>query len=326
MKWRTTRLLNLLIRHLAAAKQKTERSALSSSSKVRPGVVWEVRAKNPRGLLDGEIYRPPEPLPSAGVFFELTSLLLDLARLRGQTVKLDSRRIFSHSSTKQNPSLFQEIFRDPADGNPSSNWLAASRELHHSDYRDIPWNEIRPFIRAWFHLRDEIIENAGSVLSRHSLNQEEILAVNLRGSGKPKEIVPAPIDCWVGATTNLLQRHPALRVAVFSDDQDLVDEFTEKSLFDVIDIGQEVRTRGGDSINAAYRAGFDSHSFVKNFVARNWLVSQSPVVLTHTGNTALWTCAFRGCACAVYQFNRGSRLLRPYPNCDRQICPRHQSA
>lgn len=274
-------------------------------------------AATPRGWVSDGIYMPRESSPIKGVFSELTTLLQDLSRLPVGVETLDSSTIFTHNSSPGTSALFEEIFSPPRRGAVSSPWLGKARELHHSVYRDLPWREIRPLIDKWFQLKPEHKIRATSELNESGLVAEETLAVNLRGSQKFTEIAPTPIPLWVELTERLLSNHPELSVVVFSDDQDLVDEFTALASFEVFDLGQEIRTRSGNSIVSAFRFQEWTSRFTLNFISRTWLISQCKLVVTHTGNGAFWTALFRGCTCGFYQFTRmpGS-VAFPSESCD----------
>ena len=270
-----------------------------------------------RGRIEERSYSPRKSSARKGIFSELTSLMQDLARVREPIEGADFSGVFQHNSTPGATDLFKEIFFAPTLNQYSSTWLGSAHELHHSVYRDLPWREIRPAINAWFRLRPEIQDRALATLWERRLRPDEVLAVNLRGSRKHTEIPPTPVEVWVKLVGDLLLAYAHLTVVVFSDDQDLVDDFADLAPFTVVDLGQEVRTRANSSIVRAFRSQTWTSDFTKNFVGRTWLISQCHVVVTHTGNGAFWTALFRGCTCRFFQFTRlpGSVSV-PQADCD----------
>jgi hypothetical protein len=314
--WRIIGVANSLKKFSGSWAKRLEKKAIQLRfNSPRKEIPREERPK-PRGEIQGDIYTPPRTPPGSGVFSELTLILRDLARCEPGISKLEARNVFSHNSDSGRGVLFGRIFKMPNERAPHSTWLASAELPHHSVYRDLPWKEIRPFVTKWFQPTVEVLRRVSEILEEFDLQCGEILAVNLRGSKKYREVEPVPTRYWVDAASDLLTTSPKLTVVVFCDDQDLVDAFSAQASFPVIDFGQEIRTRNRDSINKAFRAHVATDELVTNFVARTWLISQSRLVLTHTGNTAFWTCAFRGCTCGVYQFTASGTLATPPKSCD----------
>lgn len=314
---RTARFLRLLAQKIAHAADHLQVGARKIGLH-ELGFRLELRGLTPlRGQVSRGTYRPRESSPTKGIFSELTTLLQDLSRLPAGVETLDSSTVFAHNSSPGTSDLFERIFAPPRKGAVSSPWLGKAHELHHSVYRDLPWREIRPLVDKWFQLKPENKMRATSALKHSGLVAEQTLAVNLRGSKKFTEVAPTPVPIWVELTEMLLADNPELSAVVFSDDQDLVDEFTALATFQVFDLGQEIRTRSGNSIVSAFRFQEWTSSFTSNFIGRTWLISQCKLVVTHTGNGAFWTALFRGCTCGFYQFTRmpGSVAL-PNEYCD----------
>lgn len=288
-------------------KRLTLAQRVTSDKKVLPREV--------RGLIHNHSYIPPKPDPARGVFSELTALLTDLARGGGEITSIATDSVFSVNAAGLGKPSFSRIFKEPAPQVALSPWLGQVEDVAHLLYRDLPWQEIRPFAEKWFQVREQIQLNVLQGLETRELDLDQIIAVNLRGSTKIKEVIPARISFWVETVDRLRQSVPGGRVVLFSEDQDLVDSFTKAATYEVTDFGQEVRVRRGASINDTFRSLPGTDSFVQNFIGRTWLISRSRRIVTHTGNTAFWTCVFRGCACDVYQFTASGLLAEPYSNC-----------
>jgi len=126
---------------------------------------------------------------------------------------------------------------------------------------------------------------------------------------------------WVEAVRQLKEQNPSMSVAVASDDQDLVDQFTSLADFEVLDLTQNLRTRGGKSIVNLFRESPVRSEDTKRFVAQTWLIPQARIVVTHTGNTAFWTSIFRGCHWGLFQgtINPGELAFSP-ARCDATSC------
>lgn len=253
---------------------------------------------------------------SSGFFSEMSTALLDLALLGAKVKKLDTTRALLWFKDTPEEDLFAHIFRRSKGRGKTSSWLASNLP-HHSIYAKLPFHEIAPIRKRWFSPTRDICSRARGITQASGVQPSKMIAVNLRGSHKYKEVDPTPVEHWVTVVGRLRALHPGLTVCVFSDDQDLVDQFSAQAPFPTVDFGQEVRTRGGSSIVNAFRSEPLRSEATKNFVARTLVVSKARFVVTHTGNTAYWTALFRGCACGLFQFTtKPGELVYSAQPCD----------
>ena len=236
-----------------------------------------------------------------GFFSEMTIALFDLARLGRRAWSIDGQHALRSFKDDPAEDLFATIFEKPNKKTRGSRYLGRHRYMH-SVYCVLPFKKIVPLTRHWFSPVPEIRMRASNLARKWGVRPEEMIAVNLRGSQKYKEIDPTPVKHWVELVSQLKTANTELTVSVFSDDQDLVDQFIAMADFDVIDFTQNIRTSGGSSILSAFQEALNASEETKNFVAQTWLISQARVVVTHTGNTAYWTSLFRGCHWGLFQF------------------------
>ena len=241
---------------------------------------------------------------TSGFFSEASTALQDLARLGPRARSIDSTRAFRRFKDSPNHDLFGEIFARPRGRIPSSQWFARHMP-HHGRYCDLPFTESRMLVQRWFRLKRKVKSRAVRLSKEKGLDPARTIAVNLRGSDKHVEVEPTPVSAWVEFVTKLNSSYPELDIWVFSEDQDLVDEFLHQAPFPVRDFGQKLRTRQGQAMRFALRDFASSRTaFAIDFVAQTWLISRSRFVVTYTGNTGYWTALFRGCAWGLFQFTR----------------------
>jgi len=257
-------------------------------------------ASEPRwGHVSGNQYVMTRP---SGFFSEMSVALQDLARLGPRVRSIDSRKALSRLKDARDHDLFAKIFAPPRGRVTTSSWFAKHKP-HHGRYCDLPFEESRALLQRWFRLRHTVKSRARRLAKQKRLVPNRTIAVNLRGSDKHVEVEPTPIETWVEFVSELHSAFPDLDVWVFSEDQDLVDDFFARATFPVKDFGQSLRTTGGQGMRFALK-GFDAsrEKFAVDFVAQTWLVSQAKLVVTYTGNTAYWTALFRGCGWGFFQF------------------------
>lgn len=238
---------------------------------------------------------------ASGFFSEMSTALLEISRLGRCVSSIDSSRALNWFKSDPGQDLFAEIFEAPRRRVKKSKYLSKSLH-HHSVYCRLPFEEINPTVRNWFSPSEQTKARGIKLSQTFGVTPGKMLAVNLRGSQKHKEVDPTPIADWVEAVSQLQKANRGLTVSVFSDDQDLVDEFVSLATFEVIDFAQRIRTRGGSSIASAFRDHAESTEATKDFVGQTWLISQARIVVTHTGNTAYWTSLFRECHWGLFQF------------------------
>jgi hypothetical protein len=236
-----------------------------------------------------------------GFFSEISTALSDLARLGRLVRSIDSQDALQWYKDDPAEDLFSEIFDRPRGRVKGSLYLRRTLP-HHSVYCRLPFEKIAPLAQNWFSPSREIKLRAATLGRTWGVRPEEMIAVNLRGSEKYEEVEPTPVTHWVEVVSQLKTANPSMTVAVCSDDQDLVDQFTDLADFEVIDLRQNLRTTGGSSIAGVFQEARERSEETKNFVAQTWLISQARIVVTHTGNTAYWTSIFRGCHWGLFQF------------------------
>lgn len=125
-----------------------------------------------------------------------------------------------------------------------------------------------------------------------------------RGNDKSKEIARTPYSAMIEMA------HDCGRsaFAVQTDELGFYEEF-KRSFPDTVRLtGLPMIPRNDDGVVVGGSA------FAAKYLAATWVMSQSRVLLTNTGNTALWCAIYRGHASGLWQYHPIlRRFIRPTP-------------
>jgi len=176
------------------------------------------------------------------------------------------------------------------------------REDQFSNYKNINFEDIIPFIRRYFWPSQIIQDRIDFFVKKYDIDLQNTCAVFYRGNDKSTETKIAPYEHFISKTKKVLEGNPNLKLFLQTDEIEFMEEFMSHFSNRATYL-QEVDMMGKNGNGCVfynipkerrYQNGIDYLSAVV-------MVSRCSHVITHSGNGGMWSVLYRGNAERVYQ-------------------------
>lgn len=243
------------------------------------------------GYLNDGIYHVTH---NAGFFSNCSTTLRNLARIYPIPIqRINTKLSFSHFKDNPNDDPWLDYFEEAnnIEKDMTFNWLKKGL-YHHTRYEKINFQETQLLIEHYFSPSEKVRERVDHLTKKYGIDYSKIIAVNFRGTDKSTEIKPQPFEAYAIAAQKLIDKNPACRVLIQTDQTQFRDYlsglFGENSFF-----FSELPTTEGD-MGIHYINKNDKLDFAINLLAVVQIMAKCKYLITHTGNVAYWTLLFRG--------------------------------
>lgn len=220
---------------------------------------------------------------------------------------VDSSGQFSFYKDYENENISKDLFDQKDDikikwhGIPIK-VTKSSDEQQFSNYQEICYEELSPFIQKYFS-PSKLISNAVAELEVLSkIDYRNTCVIRYRGTDKEAETVQPSFDQILEKVLFIQAKHPLIRFAIQTDDQEF-RKFIYRSLGDRC---FEIETTAWE--------GWSGNKDYVDFYASILLLSQCKYIITTSGNGELWMMLFRGHSEGVFQYLRHKEIVYGIPN------------
>lgn len=175
-------------------------------------------------------------------------------------------------------------------------------EQQFSNYRDLNFKEITPFIEKYFSPSQFVLEKMAYLKITNQIDLNNTCVIRFRGTDKQAETVQPSFEEVLKKALALKIQNPTLRFAIQTDDPDF-----RSFIFGAL---------GNDSFTIEQMpwSGWDGSKDCIDFYASMLLCSQCRYIITTSGNGELWMMLFRGHANGVYQYLQHKEFVYGQPN------------
>lgn len=235
----------------------------------------------------------------AGFFSICSTTLGDLGSLEGSVSRIFANKVLRQYRALPRMNSWSLFFRQPSrttdDVTPSPYVSTLVKQnLHHGEYFALDFASFAPFVDRYFTPSKSVERRKRRFLRTYRINPRDLIAVNIRGTDKWKEIPSASVDRYVQLAERALSNSPNSRILLVTDQHQFLAPFEARFQDRLIVIRELPTTSLSDRpVHHALRIGARK-DFGVNFLAAVLIVASARVVITHTGNTAFWTALFRG--------------------------------
>lgn len=179
---------------------------------------------------------------------------------------------------------------------------------HHTNYAALPYDEIGPFLQAYFRPSQRIRSLLKDLIAKYEVDPSKTLAVCYRGTDKSVEVQVAEPDAYVRAA--LSHASSGWRCLIQTDQTQAKDLFLDR-IPNAFALDEMPTTRGNVVLHNLRdeELRMPKLQFARNLVATTILLSRCGRVINHCGNMALWIALLRGNAQGMVQFDKhGNRV------------------
>jgi hypothetical protein len=182
---------------------------------------------------------------------------------------------------------------------------------HHGFYRLIDHSGLKAVMDAYFQPSEKALAIQRQLVSKYGIDLQRTIAVIYRGTDKVIEVDIASPRAYLAVAERLLSQHPGYRVWIQTDEASVRDLFLAH-FGDKCFALDEMPVSGGsvavhDMADDALR--MSRADFGVLLVAVTNLLSQTALLVNHTGNLGLWACLWRGHSKGLVQFDRSGRVV-----------------
>lgn len=176
--------------------------------------------------------------------------------------------------------------------------------IQFEDYRKLPFSYLRPFVEKYFNESFEVFAITCELRSKYKINTDyanDTCAVFFRGNDKQRETTIAPYEAFINKAKEIKAANPDIRFLVQPDETEFLEAFLEE-FPDSIYFEETPHMRKKDSCIFYELPQAERAEYGAKFFAAVLALSQCKHLITHSGNSSLWSVLYRNNAENVYQF------------------------
>jgi hypothetical protein len=163
------------------------------------------------------------------------------------------------------------------------------REEQFSNYKNINFDYIKPFIKKYFSPSNNILKIVGELEVKYVLNYENLATFYYRGTDKCIETNICDYHSYIEKAKKIKDDNPNIKFLILSDEINLIELFL-KNFPDTI-IFEEILT----NMNRSF-----IHSQL--ILASVLIMSKAKYIICTSGNVSLWVVLFRGHNNNIHQY------------------------
>lgn len=256
----------------------------------------EFGSKTKWGSIRARTYQPARR--AAGFFSQLTTTLCDLVASDVAVNRIVAREAFEAYRIYPGRDVWEEFFSRPThasgqrSGTPQRRFVSAAPS-HHGDYSRINFSSLQPYLSGFFRPSSRVMRRQSDFLRSYGLQLKDLIAVNIRGTDKHKEVEAAPVDLWLQLTKRAMRLNPSAQLLLVSDQAQFIESFRKQFGDRVITLNELPTSRQTRSPIHRFLKRSERLQFAVDFLAAVQIMASAKVLITHTGNVAFWTVLFR---------------------------------
>ncbi len=154
------------------------------------------------------------------------------------------------------------------------------------NYSELPIYNFSSRVNQKFSLSKEVILIHKKLISNYNLEFDKIIGVHIRGTDKAKESLQSSVDVFINEIEKQLTKFPNHKVLLQTDDhkvQSFMESYFKEKIFCFNEIKSSKKISG--SHNQLKR---NPILYTQTYLAAVLTLSKCSILITHTGNGALW--------------------------------------
>jgi|LakMenEpi03Aug12_release.lakeMendotaPanAssembly.Ray.scaffolds.fasta_scaffold509827_1 hypothetical protein len=155
-----------------------------------------------------------------------------------------------------------------------------------SSYIELPLHIFSLRVNQKFSVSKEVISIHEKLIAKYDLEFEKIIGVHIRGTDKVKEIEQSSLDVFITEIGKQLKKFPNHKVLLLTDDnkvQSFMKSYFKENIFCFNEIKPSKKISGSHN-----QLNKNPILFTQTYLAAVLILSRCAILITHTGNGALW--------------------------------------
>ena len=182
-------------------------------------------------------------------------------------------------------------------------------ENQFSNYKNLNYDVLLPFINKYFTLTPIIIKKLNKLINKYDLDLNNTCAVFYRGNDKIIETTPPTHDDFINKVKEYKNNNPDVKLLLQTDEKELLDRF-------MVEFPETINFKEIPTINKTmstvakeYKNNSNKLKIVKYFLASINILSKCKNVISTSGNCEMWIALFRGSGEGMIQFLRPNEYI-----------------
>jgi hypothetical protein len=237
----------------------------------------------------------------------LESILEYFNQHRTTPIVVDSSRQFLIYKETENDNISRDLFAERND--IDIQWVkkpikvtASSDEQQFSNYQDICYPDVTPFIQKFFSPSNLIANVTAKLQASCKIDYDNTCVIRFRGTDKEEETVQPKFEEVLNKALEIQAKNPLIRFAIQTDDP----EFRKFIYYSLGEHCFEVESTSWE--------GWSGNKDYIDFYACIYLLSKCKYIITTSGNGELWMMLFRGHSEGVIQYLEHKEVVYGIPN------------
>ena len=154
------------------------------------------------------------------------------------------------------------------------------------NYKNLPLPEFFLLIKQKFYVSEEVYLIREKLINKYNIEFDKVIAVHIRGTDKEKEISLNPVSVFIEEINKQVINFPNHKILLQTDDikvQDYLNVYYKEKIFYFSEIEPSKSKIGSHNLSKK-----DPILFTQTYLAAVLILSESEILITHTGNGALW--------------------------------------
>lgn len=178
----------------------------------------------------------------------------------------------------------------------------------YSNYKSLDFDSINPFIHKYFSLSKNALDLVDNLKNKYNIDFEKTISVFYRGNDKQREIKIGSYDEFLKQIILVNSVNPDCRILIQTDEKEFLEycleNFTNRDKIFYFEELPLINNNPNISVHHIIPKGKRTQ-FGLYYLSSTYIISQSKILLTHTGNSGLWSVLFRGNSNNVHQYLNG---------------------
>jgi len=242
-------------------------------------------------------------------FFSCCSMLLEKIIHHFNTLKklpdaIDNSNLFGHyknNNTIDTTAYYFDVSDTRIPYTSPVTFAKEFRELQFSDYRNIHFDQVKPFLDKYFTPSPNVLQLVDRVVKQYDIEFDNVCSVYYRATDKSIETNIAPLEEFIEKARDRKSKNPAIRFLFMTDDSSKTAQF--KAAFPDTIVVAEV-----DHPNKFIHSQY--------LLATVYVISKTKYIICGSGNVSNWIMFYRGNATNVLQYLNPKQFIYNVKNTD----------
>lgn len=219
---------------------------------------------------------------------------------------VDRHSQYMHYKSEPSQTLIGHFFNEKEGYINCLDWFEMTSqtdtELQFTDYRNLNFDRIAPFIEKYFSPSDYVNSIIKHYEEKYNIDYHNTCAVFYRGNDKNRETTIASYDAFIGKAEEVLTMHggEGFRFLVQPDETEFLQAFTS-SHPNSFNFEETPHMRKCDSAVFFEMPIKERANYAAHFLAAVIVMSRCKHMIIHSGNCGLWSVLYRGNMNNVHQ-------------------------